>query len=104
MENMYYVKIHRVNNNNIVAICDEEILGKVFREGDLILNVSPAFYKGEKADLKTVIEILKQAEIAVITGYRIVKELSRLGFVDEEYALKIENQLHVQIIKEVYIY
>ncbi|MEM1682978.1 MAG: DUF424 family protein [Ignisphaera sp.] len=102
MEGMYYVKIHHINNNSIVAICDEEILGKVFKEGDIILDVSPNFYKGERVDFETVLRIIEEGEIVVVTGRRIIKKLSQLGLVNEDYALKVEDQLHIQIIREVY--
>ncbi|MEX2753333.1 MAG: DUF424 family protein, partial [Candidatus Freyarchaeota archaeon] len=34
-----YLHIRRVNNEIMVAVCDEEILGKTFREGKLKIEV-----------------------------------------------------------------
>lgn len=84
-----------------MALCDEEILGKVFREGDIILDVSPNFYQGEKVGLEEAIEAIREADIAVITGKRIISKLAEIGLIDEDFALKIEGQLHLQIVKEV---
>jgi hypothetical protein len=41
-----YVKIHKTENKDIVAVCDEDLLGKKFEEKELILDVSEEFYKG----------------------------------------------------------
>lgn len=84
-----------------MALCDEEILGKVFREGEIILDVSPNFYQGEKVGLEEAIKAIREADIAVITGKRIISKLAEIGLIDEDFALKIEGQPHLQIVKEV---
>ncbi len=49
---------------NVVAVCDKELLGKVFEEefnGKIVqLDVKENFYKGKQADEKEVIETLKK--------------------------------------------
>lgn len=99
MSGGFYVKIHHSQGYSIVAVCDEEILGKVFREGDVVLDVSPSFYKGEKVDLRRALESIISADIAVITGRRIVEKLAEIGLVSTEFALRVGDQLHVQILK-----
>jgi len=102
MNRGFYAKIHRAQGKILVAICDEEILGKEFREGDIVLSVPPSFYKGEKVDLRQAIELIRIADIAVITGKRIVTELIREGLASPLSVLKVGDQLHMQIIREVY--
>lgn len=102
MEGKYFLKIHNSQGYTIAAICDEEILGKVFREKGVILDVSPHFYGGEKVDMDRVLEAIRNADIVVITGRRIVEKLAELGVVHREFALEVENQLHIQIVREVY--
>ena len=99
---LYYVRIHQINGKILVAVCDEEILGKEFRKGDIVLSISSEFYKGERVDLRRVIELILESDIAVITGKRIVNELIKAGLAVPEAVLKIGDQLHVQIIKSVY--
>lgn len=86
----------------MVAVCDEEILGKVFREGDIVLNISSTFYKGRRASIEEVIEAINTADIAIISGNRIVNELARRGLASKEYALEVDGQLHIQIVRGVY--
>lgn len=102
MNSKYLLKVHRSGDVVIVAVCDEEILGKVFREGDVVLNISPQFYGGERVDIDEVIRAIETADIVVISGKRIVEELSNRGFVSIEFALKVGDQYHVQIVREVY--
>ncbi len=100
----YFIKIHRGGGKTIVAICDEELLGKVFRDGPVVLDISPKFYGGERADLEKVLEAIRIADIVVASGKRIVEELSKRGLASAEFALRVGDQLHVQIIREVYEY
>lgn len=101
-EGMYYLKTYVAQGYRIVAICDEEIIGKIFREGNTVLEVSPNFYMGERVDFEKVLEAIENADIAVITGRRVIEKLSQLGVIDKNFALKVEDQLHIQILKEAY--
>jgi len=100
----YFLKIHRGEGKVVVAICDEEILGKVFRDGPIVLDISTKFYGGERVGLEKVLEAIKIADIVVASGKRIVEELSKRGLASVEFALRVGDQLHIQIIREVYEY
>ena len=50
------IKVHEAYRK-VVAICDAELLGKKFTEGNMQLDVNPAFYGGKKYDEKKVIEL-----------------------------------------------
>jgi len=95
------MKFHRYQGHLIVAICDEEIIGKTLKQGNIVLDVTTSFYQGEKVDIDKVIEVVKEADIVVITGRRIVNKLAEKGLIDKNYALEVEGQLHIQIVKEV---
>mgnify|MGYP001772937517 CR=1 FL=1 len=99
---LFYMKVYNVENRVMVVVCDEEILGKVFREGDVVLDISPAFYGGKKVGIEEVVDAVNTADIVVLSGRRIIEELDKKGLVLKEFALAVEGQLHVQIIKEVY--
>lgn len=95
------MKIHQYQGYLIVAVCDEEVLGKVFKEGDITLYVSPNFYKGEVVGFEKALEAIKNADIAVITGKRIIEKLAKIGLISKDFALKVGDQLHIQIMREV---
>jgi len=95
------MRVHNIGGKKIVAVCDEEILGAVFREGDKVLEISPKFYGGKRVDIDQIINEIRDADIVVISGRRIIEELDKRGIIMKEFALKVGDQLHIQIMKEV---
>jgi len=54
------VKIHD-SYRLVVAICDKDLIGKKFEEGERVLEIKPSFYEGEE---KTEEEVLRSIEMA----------------------------------------
>ena len=55
---MISIKIHKTYRD-VIAICDAELLGKNFEEGNFQLNLKESFYKGENIDEKKAIQIIQ---------------------------------------------
>jgi hypothetical protein len=54
------ISVKTINSyRTIVAICDEEILGKYFDEGKFQLDVKESFYKGELVTEEEAFEIMQ---------------------------------------------
>ncbi|ASI98127.1 DUF424 domain-containing protein [Thermococcus celer] len=96
---MIYVKIYRVQGEVLLAACDEELLGKTFREGELKLEVKERFYRGELVDEDALEDLLNEATIANLTGERCVRKAMELGYVDEGRVLWIQGVPHAQMAK-----
>ena len=96
---MIYVKIYRVQGEVLLAACDEELLGKTFREGELKLEVKERFYKGELVDESALEGLLEEATIANLTGERCVTKAIELGYVNRERVLYIQGVPHAQMAK-----
>ncbi|RKX44236.1 MAG: DUF424 domain-containing protein [Thermotogae bacterium] len=94
-----YVKVYRVQGEVLVAACDEELLGKTFREGELKLEVKERFYKGELREVEELESLLEEATIANLTGERCIKKAIELGYVDKERVLYIQGVPHAQMAK-----
>ena len=101
-QGFFYAKIHHAEGKVLVAICDEELLDKEFREGELVLSIPSSFYRGERVNLRRAIELILEADIAVVTGRRIVQALIKAGLATPESVLNIGGQLHLQIVKSLY--
>ena len=69
-----YIKIHRRNENETVACCDEKLLNKVFKDGCLEIEISDRFYGGQLMQLEEAIDILKEASNFNIVGEHIIKK------------------------------
>lgn len=52
------IKIHSTYRH-IVAICDKELKGKIFKQGKTVLNIREDFYNGEEKTEKEAIEIMQ---------------------------------------------
>jgi len=55
------VKVHE-SYRKIIAVCDEELLGKKFIEGKLQLDVKESFYNGESMNEDDLVLLLQEAD------------------------------------------
>lgn len=94
-----YVKVYRVQGEILLAACDEELIGKTFREGELKLEVKERFYKGELKDVEELKHLLEEATIANLVGERCVSKAIELGYVDKDRVLHIQGVPHAQMAK-----
>ncbi|HEX54705.1 MAG: DUF424 domain-containing protein [Candidatus Altiarchaeales archaeon] len=93
-----YVKIYNYQGEIILAACDEEILGKSFFEGELKLEVSEGFYKGNLVDIDELDNLLENATIANLSGNNVVERAAELGFIDVDNILEIDGIKHAQMV------
>ena len=69
-----YIKVHYKNGIETIAICDENLLCKVFQEGNLRIEITNHFFGGNLINIDEAIEVLKQASYFNIIGEIIIKE------------------------------
>ena len=79
----------------VVAICDSELLGKYFEEGNFQLDVKESFYKGNKKTEQEVIQIIldMKSEDATfnLVGERAVNAAIKAGLISEDSVRKIQG-------------
>ncbi len=95
---MFRLKVYRVRGEVLVAVCDSDIVGKTFREGDIKIEVKESFYGDRDVGEEEVKRALRMATIANITGRRAVELAIRMGIVDRENVLKIGECWHAQMV------
>tara|TARA_Y100000310_G_scaffold159627_1_gene159269 strand:- start:30407 stop:30691 length:285 start_codon:yes stop_codon:yes gene_type:complete len=93
-----YVKIHRTKDQEIIAICDEDLLGKKFEEGRLMLDVKESFYKGEKKTDEETLEIMKKADILNIVGKKSINLAIKNKIISKDHIIKIKGIPHAQLV------
>jgi uncharacterized protein len=54
-----FVKLHR-SYRTVVAVCDSNLLGKHFEEGNRVLDVRESFYKGGEMNFEKVVELMRR--------------------------------------------
>ena len=97
---MFWMKLHKQGIDTLIAVCDEEILGKKIKiEKDFEIEIKEEFYKGKLVDEETVIKFLKKATIANLFGNKVVELALKNNFIEKENIIKIKGISHAQIIE-----
>jgi hypothetical protein len=93
-----YLKSYSVNREILVTVCDSELIGRTFCEGDLHLSVNADFFKGQPADEIEVKKALQVATIANLVGERSVACGIDSGIVDEHSVITVDGVPHAQMV------
>lgn len=94
-----YVKTITRGRDRIVAVCDEEILGKTLEGGKVPFKVSEGFYKGTIGEVDEAIAAMRQATICNLIGKSIVKAAIESKLVHERAIIYFGKIPHAQIVK-----
>ncbi|MBN1455079.1 MAG: DUF424 family protein [Methanomicrobia archaeon] len=94
-----FIKEYNSGSDVLVAVCDQELLGQRFEEGELHLIVSERFYKGQEATEEDVIGSLRHATIANLVGQRAIQCALDHKFIDETSILVVDGVPHAQMLK-----
>jgi uncharacterized protein len=78
------VKEHNKYGKKILAICDTNILGKQFEEGDAFLDLNSPFYKGKEMNKGKLIVLLKEFHHIMFAGKESVDLAKEQGIAKEE--------------------
>ncbi|MFC4406774.1 DUF424 domain-containing protein [Haloarchaeobius iranensis] len=89
----------RTEEGLLVSVCDPDVLGETFEDGELSLTVSEEFYAGDEVDEAAVVDSLRRASVANIVGERSVTVAIDAGIVEEANVLAIEDTLHAQLLR-----
>lgn len=88
------IKIHKAYRE-IVAVCDEEILGKTFEEGKTVLEVRESFFNGDKIEEKELEKTLRDFSTSDATfniiGEKSVKCAIKAGVITKEGVKKVKG-------------
>lgn len=88
------IKIHK-SYRSIIAICDSDLLGKTFEQGNKILEVRESFYNGEEKNeeetIKLMEELSKEDATFNIIGKKSVNAALKAGIIGEEGIKKVKN-------------
>jgi len=91
------VKIHKAYRKTI-AVCDVELLGKKFEEGNMQLYVNEEFYGGEKKTEDEIVKILRREKyedsIFNLVGEKSINAGIKAGIIERECIIKIEGIPH----------
>lgn len=93
-----YMRIHRHENDTILAACDAEILGATFSDGKARITVNETFYGGHRAEPSELSRWMNDATIMNLVGNRVVALAIAEGHAREEDVIVIDGVKHVQVV------
>lgn len=83
----------------LVAVCDTDILGDSFEDGDVSITVNEDFYGGTERSEEAVVSALQRATVANIVGTEAVGLAVDHGIIEEENVLEIGETQHAQLLR-----
>ncbi len=91
---MFFINV--INSyRDVVAICDSDLIGKIFEEGKFQLDIKESFYRGEQVSEEELLNRIKHFSIEDATfnivGKNSVRVALKTGIVVEEGIGKIKG-------------
>lgn len=94
---MFLLKIHETIKGSVVAVCDRDLRGSRFSEGERVLEVGEDFFGGNEADVDEIVSALNGCVTANIVGEEIISSLVERNFIDEENISEIDGVPTIQL-------
>jgi uncharacterized protein len=96
-----YLRIHKNPQGKVVAVCDEDLLGKVLEDKDRCMDLGRyrSFYDERKAGAKDVEEALASFDSANIVGKEAVGVAIKMGLVGKKDVMYIKKTPYIQIYR-----
>ncbi|MBD3227149.1 MAG: DUF424 family protein [Candidatus Lokiarchaeota archaeon] len=95
-----YMKVIKRKKDILVASCDDHLLDKTIKEGNLTIKVSSKFYGDKKLHIDDVecINNLKNATMTNLVGKNIIKKAIDLNIIHKSAIIYINGIPHAQSI------
>jgi hypothetical protein len=93
------VKVHRRGGDVLIAACDDDLIGRKLKEGELRLEVSDEFYGGARGDEDMLLNRLGMATMANLVGENVCRIAAEHDFIDRECVMTIQGVPHAQMVR-----
>jgi uncharacterized protein len=93
-----YVKFHSSTNCDLLAICDEELIGQKFEEGDFFLDVSIEFFKGEKKTVLEVKDLILNFDNLNLVGEKTIEIALEMEIISKEEVSSVKGIPHAIVV------
>lgn len=91
---MLFLKLHK-SYRSVVAICDEDLVGKEFEEGNKQLKITEHFFVGELVTKERAIEIMRfqanEDSTFNIVGKEAVDAAKEAGIINNEMISTVQD-------------
>jgi len=94
-----FLRTFATEKGTMVACCDEELMGKTFREGRLRLSLEAGFYGDRLCGLVEALVLLERADNLNLAGKSVIGAAIEKGIVHPEAVIVISGIPHVQVMR-----
>ncbi|KQC05012.1 MAG: hypothetical protein APR55_00230 [Methanolinea sp. SDB] len=95
-----YLKVHQSpDGNEVVAVCDRELLNTTVKRGDLEIRISKDFYGDRLSQPQDVRSLLAKADNINLMGERVVALAIEMGLVEQAGCIMFGTVPHAQVIR-----
>lgn len=94
-----YLKIHMTGKAKVVAVCDENLVGKVLDDGRTFMDLDRyrGFYVGDRADEKKVRQAFRDFSSANVVGQESVSIALSAGIATKKDVMYINKTPYIQV-------
>lgn len=96
--NRMIVKVHKKDEKTVIAVCDTGLLGRIFEQDELQLDLTSDFYKGDEMDEKEAGDLVRNADVVNLVGRNSVKLGIQEGIIEERNIIEIDGVPHAQAV------
>ena len=89
---MFYLKIHKIGEQKLIAICDKEILGETIMFNGVKLHIRESFYGKIEYEADEVLQELKSYTQLNVFGEKIAKLMIENKLVHPDIFLWLEHK------------
>ncbi len=93
------MNIVKLKSEVMIAACDEDVHGKSFGEGKLVLDVKKKFYGSNLMAWEKLFPLLTEATIANLVGRELVTNAISVGLIEADNVRKVEGVPHAQMVR-----
>jgi hypothetical protein len=94
------VKKHLTSDKRLIlAVCDEELIGRRIVDGKRQLDLSADFYKGEPKEEAETVSLMKKAFSIDAAGKNSVRCCILAGVVEDEKAPALKGVPYLQVVR-----
>ena len=96
-----FLRIHQSGRGRVVAVCDEDLVGKVLEDKQMRMDLDRyrSFYVGDKADAGKVKEALASFTSANAVGKESVSVVLSMGLAGKEGVKYIKRIPYIQVYR-----
>ncbi len=96
---LVYATSYKTEKGLLVACCDEDCMGQIFREGRLKLAPESKFYGSAVVGLTEAVVLMVGADMLNLVGRKVVDAAINNGLVHPDAVITIAGVPHVQVMK-----